>query len=233
MYAIFKREFKSYFISPIGYVCLAVFAFFEGIYFCNIYDAGLPQISYVFQGMFTISLFIIPILTMRLLSEDKKQKVDQSLLTAPISLWAIALGKFFAALSVFALGFSPTLIYQLILQAVSTPDWFVFFGNLIGIVLLGAALIALGLFISSLTESQVVAAVGSFAVSLSILTLESLSSIFGWKFFEKIVTWISFNDRYNSFVSGTFNLPNFVFFLSFSVIFLFLTVRILEKKRYS
>ena len=233
MLAILKREFKSYFTSPIGYVCLAVFVLFEGFNFSILYSEGYPDLSYVFLGMFTIALFIIPILTMRLLSEDKRQKVDQALLTAPVSLWSIALGKFFAALSVFALGFSPTLIYQLILQAVSTPDWLVFFGNYLGIVLLGASLISLGLFISSLTESQVVAAVGSFAVSLAILSLDSLASVANSSIVDSIVGWISFSARYNAFISGTFDITNFIFFISFTAVFLFLTVRMLEKKRYS
>ena len=233
MLAILKREFKSYFTSPIGYVCLAVFVAFEGFYFSMLYSAGFPDVSYVYSGMFTISLFIIPILTMRLLSEDKRQKVDQALLTAPVSLWAIAVGKFLAALSVFALGFSPTLIYQLILQAVSSPDWLVFFGNYLGIVLLGASLISLGLFISSLTESQVVSAVGNFAVSLAILSLDSLVSVANNSFISDMVSWISFSTRYNAFVSGTFDITNLIFFLSFTVVFLFLTVRVLEKKRYS
>lgn len=233
MLAILKREFKSYFTSPIGYVCLAVFVAFEGFYFSMLYSAGYPDVSFVYSGMFTIALFIIPILTMRLLSEDKRQKVDQALLTAPVSLWSIAVGKFLAALSVFTLGFSPTLIYQLILQAVSTPDWLVFFGNYLGIILLGASLISLGLFISSLTESQVVSAVGSFAVSLAILSLDSLSSVANSEFIDKIVGWVSFSARYSAFVSGTFDFTNLIFFISFTVVFLFLTVRMLEKKRYS
>lgn len=233
MLAIFKREFKSYFTSPIGYVCLAVFAIFEGFYFSMVYSAGYPDLSYVYSGMFTIALFIIPILTMRLLSDDKRQKVDQALLTAPISLWSIAVGKFLASLTVFTLGFSPTLIYQLILQAVSSPDWLVFFGNYLGIVLVGSALISLGLFISSLTESQVVSAVGSFAASLAIISLDSLMSVVKSDFVSKIVSWISFSSRYSAFVSGTFDFTNLIFFLSFTAVFLFLTVRMLEKKRYS
>lgn len=233
MLAILKREFKSYFTSPIGYVCLAVFVAFEGFYFSILYSAGYPDVSYVFSGMFTIALFIIPILTMRLLSEDKRQKVDQALLTAPVELWSIALGKFLAALSVFALGFSPTLIYQLILQAISTPDWLVFFGNYLGMILMGASLISLGLFISSLTESQVVSAVGSFAVSLALLSLDSLSSVANSSIVDSIVSWISFSARYSAFVSGTFDFTNLIFFVSFTAVFLFLTVRMLEKKRYS
>lgn len=233
MSAVYKREFKSYFISPIGYVCLTVFVFFEALFFLNMYSAGYADITSVFSGMFTITLFLIPILTMRLLSEEKHQKTDQALLTAPVSLWGIALGKFLAAFSIFMLAFSPTLIFQIIFSAVATTDWLVFLGNLVGTALLGASLIALGMFISSLTESQIVAAVGSFAASLTILLLDTLASFSSVNFIIKAASYVSFQLRYNDFTQGTFDISNFLFFLSFTAVFIFLTVRVLEKKRYS
>lgn len=233
MLAIFKREFKSYFISPIGYVCLALFFLLEGYNFYTIYCYGYSEISYVFSSMFNIVLFIIPILTMRLLSEDKKQKVDQAFLTAPISLWSIAIGKFLAALTVFVIAFAPTLVYQMIFDAVAKPDWLVYLGNYVGIVLLGSALIAAGLFVSSLTESQVVAAVGSFAISFVIISIDGIAEMITNAKISKIVGWFSFSIRYNSFVAGTFDFTHLIFFLSFTAIFIFLTVRMLEKKRYS
>lgn len=233
MTAIFKREFKSYFTSPIGYVCLVAFFFFEGVNFASLLASGYASISYLFESMFTITLFLIPILTMRLLSEDKRQKTDQALLTAPVSLWGIAFGKFLAALSMFLLAFAPTLVYQVIFAAMASVDWLVFLGNLLGTALLGASLIALGLFISSLTESQVVSAVGSFAVSLFIILLDSLASMLNVEFVTKLVGYVSFSGRYSNFTSGIFNISDFVFFVSFAAVFIFLTVRVLEKKRYS
>ena len=233
MLAIFKREFKSYFISPIGYVCFALFFLWEGCNFYMVYKNGYAEIPIIFSEMFIIILFVIPILTMRLLSDDKKQKVDQALLTAPISLWSIALGKFLAALSVFAIAFAPTFIYQVIFDFVSKPDWLVFLGNYLGIMLLGSALIALGLFVSSLTESQVVAAVGSFALSFAIFSIDSLASMVPNESISTIIGWFSFSTRYSSFVAGSFDFTHMIFFLSFAAIFIFLTVRMLEKKRYS
>ena len=123
MTAVFKRELKNYFSSPLGYVVLAALFFFSGIFFTLIYSAGYGDISYVFSSMFTIIMFAVPILTMRLISEELKQKTDQALLTAPVSIIGIVTGKFLAALAIFALGFAPTLIYHIILTFQLSLNW--------------------------------------------------------------------------------------------------------------
>ena len=103
MNAVYKREMRSYFSSPIGYVVLTVFALFEGFYFYFLFSNNYGDISALFSFMMNISMFLCPILTMRLISEDKRLKVDQALLTAPVSLWGMVMGKFLAAFSVYAL----------------------------------------------------------------------------------------------------------------------------------
>lgn len=236
MLAIFKREFKAYFTTPVGYVILAIYLFFSGLFFANMYSYGYPYISFIFSQMFTIVMFTIPVITMRMMSEDKRQKTDQALLTAPVKLGSIVLGKFFAALAFFMLAFSEVVLFQIILAFVTTPDMAAFFGNLIGLILFGSALIAVGIFISALTESQTVAAIGSFAVSLLLLLMDSIAGFaegLGWTPIVKVVEWISFNGRYTTFTEGIVDLSNIVFFISFTGIFLFLTTRVLEKKRYS
>lgn len=236
MLAIFKREFKAYFTTPVGYVILAIYLFFSGLFFANMYSYGYPYISFIFSQMFTIVMFTIPVITMRMMSEDKRQKTDQALLTAPVKLGGIVMGKFFAALAFFLLAFSEIVLFQIILAFKSTPDMASFIGNIIGLVLFGSALIAVGIFISSLTESQTVAAIGSFAVSLLLLLMDSIATFFegwGWNAAVKVIEWISFSGRYNTFTEGIIDLSNIVFFISFAGIFLFLTTRVLEKKRYS
>lgn len=236
MSAIFKREFKSYFQNPIGYVILAIYLFFSGFFFANMFSYGYPYISFIFSQMFTIIMFTIPIITMRSMSEDKRQKTDQALLTAPVKLGSIVLGKFSAALAFFLVAFSEVVLFQIILAFMATPDMASFFGNLIGLILFGSALISVGIFISAMTESQTVSAIGSFAVSLILILMDSLSSFAesqGWTFISNIVEWISFSGRYNTFTEGIIDLSNIVFFISFTGIFLFLTTRVLEKKRYS
>ena len=117
MSAVFKREFKAYFTTPIGFIVIAAFYFFLGLYFSMIYSYGSPDIATVIVAMSTVIVFTMPVLTMRLMSEDRRQKVDQALLTAPVSLTSIVLGKFFAALAVFAIGFAPTVIFEIIVAS--------------------------------------------------------------------------------------------------------------------
>ena len=100
MLAVFKREFKSYFSTPIGYIVLAAFYFFLGLYFFIIYSGGMPKVEMAIIAMSTVVIFTLPVLTMRLMSEDRRQKVDQALLTAPVKLSGVVLGKFFAAFAV-------------------------------------------------------------------------------------------------------------------------------------
>ena len=236
MSAIFKREFKTFFTSPIGYFVLAVLFGFSGFYFfaTNMY-AGSADLSGVFGGLFTIVLLLVlPVLTMRLLSDDKRQRTDQALLTAPVSLTGIALGKFLAALLLFAIGISITLVFAVIIAFQVTPDWLVIVGNYVGLLLLGGMVIAIGLFISSLTESQFIAALGTFVVSFAMIMVDSLGSVFSSvKWIASVVNFISVSSRYSDFTSGVINYDNVVFFLSLQALFVFLTVRVLDRKRWS
>ena len=233
MNAVYKREMRSYFSSPIGYVVLTVFALFEGFYFYFLFSNNYGDISALFSFMMNISMFLCPILTMRLISEDKRLKVDQALLTAPVSLWGIVMGKFLAAFSVYALCFSLTLVNQLIFAIFATPDWMVYIGNLLGNLLLGASLIAIGIFVSALTESQLVSAVVSFGAVLFIIMIDTVASAIKIEVFSKLISGLSFISRQESFASGVLDFSNLIFFLSVSAVFLFLTVRMLEKKRWS
>lgn len=233
MNAVYKREMRSYFSSPIGYVVLTVFALFEGFYFYFLFSNNYGDISALFSFMMNISMFLCPILTMRLISEDKRLKVDQALLTAPVSLWGIVMGKFLAAFSVYALCFSLTLVNQLIFAIFVTPDWMVYIGNLLGNLLLGASLISIGIFVSALTESQLVSAVVSFGAVLFIIMIDTVASAIKIEVFSKLISGLSFISRQESFASGVLDFSNLIFFLSVSAVFLFLTVRMLEKKRWS
>ncbi len=230
MNAIFKREFKSYFTSPVGYVFLTVALFFAGQSFCSLYSAGYPEITYVFSQMFNISFFIVPVLTMRLISEDRRQKVDQALFTSPVSITSIVLGKFFATFCIYLLSFSITLVFQFIMSLFTSLDWTVYVSNLVGVTLFGAALISIGIFISSLTENQLVAAIGSFATSIFLLELDNYS---GNATLEKLLSFVSFSSKYSEFVMGILNYANIIFFISVTFLFLFLTIRTLEKKRWA
>lgn len=231
MSAIFKREFKSYFLNPIGYIALTAAVFFSGLFFASMLGYGYSEIGYVFQNMFTIVLILTPILTMRLFSEDRRQKVDRAIFTAPIGTAAVVLGKFFATLCFFMLMFAPTVIYELVLSGFTKVDLLGYLSDIIGALLLGASLVSIGIFVSSLTESQVVAAIGSFAVSFFLLMLDTLSDTFSAKFVSTAADAVSFSKRYLSFINGQLELSNIVFFLSFTALFIGLTVTALENRR--
>lgn len=233
MQAIYKREIKSFFTTPIGYVVLGINYFFLGFFFSYQFNYSYADITFTFTQMFSISLFLFPIITMRLMSEEKRQKTDQALLTSPVGLWGIVLGKYFAALTVFAIGYAPTLLYMMILSSHATVNWLMYLSCLLGTLLLGAAIIAAGLLISALTESQIVAAVGTYAISLFIMLLDSFAELINVSFFQTVVGWLSFQGRYNTFITGVIDVSNILFFLSFAAVFLFLSVRVLEKRRYA
>ena len=233
MSAIFKREIKSYFTSPIGYVVIAIVAFISSFFFAFVYTSGYADLSEPFFVVFIATLIVVPILTMRLFSEEKRQKTDQLLLTAPIGLISIVMGKFLAAFTVFSVSLSVFVIYQIILSAYASPDLLLFLGNLLGLLLVAAALISVGIFISSLMESQVVAAIVSIAITVVLILMNFLGSLLKSAAVDKVVEWIAFQSRYATFTQGRFSYANFLFFIGVTAIFLFLTSRVLEKKRWA
>ena len=234
MAAILKRELNAYFSSAIGYIFLAVFYAFAGFYFflSNVLSNTTDMRSF-FSSMFSVIMFLIPILTMRLMSEDKKLRTDQALLTAPVGLYSIVLGKYLSAVIMYLVAMAITVVYAVVLAAFAPIDLSLFVGNLLGAVFLGLALIAIGVFISSLTESQVIAAVASFAVMMGLMLIDTLSSVMPTQFLQDLVYGLSVYTRYANFTLGLLNIADVIFFLSVSGLFIFFTVRVLEKKRWS
>ena len=236
MGAIFKKEFKSFFTSPVGYFVLALILALSGYFFTG-YNlvGGSSELSGVYGSVFSLVLvLVLPILTMRLFSDEKRQRTDQALLTSPVSLTSITLGKFFAALLMFAIGMSITLVFSLIIAFQVTPDWMVIIGNYLGMMLMGGMVIAIGLLISCLTESQIIAALGTAATAFVLTMLDSLAYMFSSnKVLTSVIDFLSVTGRYNDFTTGIINYDNIIFFLSFQALFLFLTVRVLDHKRWS
>ena len=233
MVAVLKRELKSYFNNPIGYIILAVFTFFSGMFFTVLYKNGAPNVENVISVMSTIAIFATPFITMRLLSEDRRQKVDQVLLTAPVKISEIVLGKFFAAFSLYAAGFFPTLIFQFIVAARVSLNWAIYFYALLGILLLGAVMISIGMFLSSLTESPVVSAALTFAVFLTVMLLGSFVESNNNVILSAINKAISFIDRFSNFITGVFSLNDIIYMLSITGVFVFLTVCSVAKRRWA
>lgn len=234
MFAIFKRELKAYFTSPLGYVFLAIFYAFSGLFFYIFsLSVGSTDISSVFLMMFIVLMVFVPLLTMRLLSEDKKQKTDQLILTAPVSLLSIVMGKFLAAYAIFAIGVAVMPVYSFVMSTFATVSWLPIWGNTVGLLLLGGIFVSIGLFISSLTENQMIAAIGGFFINLMILLMNTLKSALPNGFLQDVLSSISVYSRYSEITNGIFSLSSLIFFVSVIFIFLFLTVRVLEKRRWA
>ncbi len=234
MGAIFRREMNAFFTSPIAYLYFAVFNVFAGIFFFSYCIAsGTTDMSGIFMNMFTILLFLIPVLTMKLLSEERKQKTDQCLLTSPVSLTGIVLGKYLAALCVYAISLITFLVYALVISAYAPLNWAVIAGNIVGLFLLGAAFISIGLFISGLTENQILAVIGTFVVLMIIFFSYYFADSINNTLVKKIITVVSFQSRYEKFTTGVFSITGMLFFVSVAVIFNFLAIRTLERRRWA
>lgn len=234
MGAIFRREMGAFFTSGIAYVFLAGFALFSGLFFSlNVVGSGISDMSPMFSSMFLIVVFLIPILTMRLLSEEKKNRTDQGLLTAPVSLTSIVLGKYFAALALFIIAESVVFIYSIIIALCGQVVWSTLLGNYFAMLFLGAAFIAIGLFISSLTENQMASAVIGIFVLFMLYLMDSLAVNIPVEFIQKALIAASFYSRYIELTRGVFDLSTIVFFISIAVLFNFFTVRVLDKRRWA
>jgi len=170
---------------------------------------------------------------MKSFSEEKKQKTEQGLLTAPVSLGGIVLGKYFATVVMYILGISILLVDALILSAFGAVDWGIIFSNYFALLLLGSAFIAVGMFVSSLTENQVVAAVGGIFSLLFLYIIDIIAGFVKNDVIVDILNALSFYTRYYEFSCGIFNLSSVLFYISTAVIFNFLTVRVFEKRRWS
>ena len=239
MIAIFKRELKAYFVTPLGYVFIGVYLIFSGAFFylftlmSSTPTLGSADFATMFSLMFFVLMVTVPLLTMRLFSEEKKNKTDQLTLTAPVSLFGIVSAKFAAAYSIFLISTAAMPIYGIVLSQFTDVSWRSMLGNMVGLIMLGAVYTSAGLFVSSLTENQMVAAIVSVFVNISFLLSSIAASYVGVGFIADALRGLSLLSRYDRFTVGLFELTNILFFISVVFIFIFLTVRILEKRRWS
>ena len=234
MKAVLKREFLAYFYTPIGPVFIAAYYLLTGFFFFNYNLYGnSSDLRLLFDVLFTITLFLVPLLTMRLMSEDRKMKTDQLLLMSPQSAAGIIAGKYIAALCVYALGLSGVLAAALVLSIFGAPEWPVIAGNVTGLFLLGSALIAIGLFISSLTENQVIAAVGAYCAGLALMVFDGVAVIMSGNAVSNIIKVLSMRTRYEFFTLGVLGFDHIVYFASVAFFFVFLTANRFEKRRWA
>lgn len=237
MLAIYRRELQSYFLSPLAYIFIGFFMLTTGCFFVlfNILSSSADYVSML--GSIWFQFFIImplSILTMRLLSEERRNKTDQLLLTSPLSITSMVLGKYFAAVTVFLVTIIVSLIFPLILSFFGNPAVLEIITGYIGFFLMGSALIAVGVFISSLTENQVISAVATFGVLLVLWLLgKALIPVISVGWIVDILAWLSVYDRFSLFVQGLVSITQIFYYISFAAVFIFLTVRTVESRRWS
>ena len=179
MIAIYKRDLKGFFTGMMGYVLLAFFLAVGGLYFTVMnLMSGYPDLSYTLYNNLFVLLLLVPLLTMRSFAEERRARTDQLLLTSPVPLWRIVLGKYLAVLSVFGMAVLVFALYPLIMSRGGAVSYRQSYAALLAFFLLGAACIAIGVFLSSLNENQIVAAVCSFFVLLLAYLMPSIQTLF-------------------------------------------------------
>lgn len=232
MLAIMKRDFKSYFSSPIAYVLIGLFMLLVGLYFNSFLGYGSDIIGELVSVMSGLLLFIVPIMTMRSMAEDKKNGTEILLLTAPVKVSEIVMGKFLAAYSVFLVMTGVSLIFPIITIIAGKPDILLIFSSYLGYIMLGAIYVSFGVFASSLTENQIIAAIISLVSIFLIQNVGYLASFFSG-FLNKAFLWLSVMDRYEDFSKGIIDLTSVIFMVCYAAVFLILTYRVIEHKRWS
>ncbi len=235
MFAIYMRELKSYFLTAIGYVYCGMFLVVSGLAFaqCTLLKQSTDSIGEYFVWMIIIFAVLIPLLTMKLIAEDRKTRTDQILLTSPVSVTGIVMGKYLAALTVYASTFLVNSFNFVLLAKYGEPNAISILTNILGVFLLGAAFIAIGIFLSSLTENQLIAAVSAMGVNAAMLLVSLLADNISGTALRTVVKWFSVLDRFAPFTHQMLDVSAIVYYLSLAAAFLFLTTRVIEKRRWS
>ncbi len=244
MFAIFKRDLWSYFTTPVGYVYMAIFLAVNGGVFSmfTLQEGADSSVSTYFTTMVFALIILIPLLTMKTFSEEKKLKTEQLLMTSPVSLGGMVFGKFLAAYTVFAgtfligcINFTALFDYgpKNYEGTASEYNGAVLVGSVIAILLVGAAFVSIGLFISAMTENQVISAIGTIAVMGLFLVVSMLNSYIPFAPVREVLSWLSIYSRFVNFTYGIFDFNAILYYCSISFVFLFLTVRVYEKRRWA
>lgn len=255
-WAIYRKEMGHYFVSPIAYIVVGVFLALSGFFFAGILaifirqalEAGLQSMRFggplqmdvpgrVMRNFFAVLgslvLFVVPMLTMGVYTEEKKRGTMELLMTSPVSETQIVLGKFCASLSLFAIMLLPTALFQSVLFFASEPrpPWRLLLAGYVGLLLLGSVLIAIGSFLSSLTENQIVAAILTFGVFL-ILWVIDISARGSFSSTGQVLEYLSILQHYEGFARGIIDTSSLIFYASFAALGVFLTLRAVDAMRW-
>jgi ABC-2 type transport system permease protein len=250
--AIANKELRSYFTSPIAYIVIGLFAALYGFFFWAILQYFVAQsmqmgqfgmqgpqsmnvnqqlIRPLVQNVTILVLFLMPMVTMRTYSEEKRSGTIELLLTSPLSDFQIIMGKFLGAMALYCIMLAVTLIHMAILFVYGRPEWKPILTSYIGLLLLGGCFISLGLFISSLTKNQIVAGMVTFAVFLFLWIITWIGSFSG-PTVDKLTTYLSIIDHLDDFGKGVIDTTHVIYYLSFITFGLFLTAKSVDSERW-
>ena len=251
IWAIFKKEMRLYFTSPVAWVVLTIFLFIAGYFFASIFSffsqasiqsAMNPQMGRdlnvtdsvmrpLFSNVSVILLLLMPLVTMRLFAEERRAGTIELLLTYPVRDGAVLAGKYLAALGLYALMIGLTVLYPLIVVYFARLEWGPVLTGYLGLLLMGATFIAVGVFASSLTENQIVAAVTTFGVLL-IFWILGWSADYAGGALGRVLQFLSILEHNDSFSKGVLDTKDVLYYVNFTALALFLTLRSLEARRW-
>jgi ABC-2 type transport system permease protein len=251
VWPIFKKEMRLYFTSPIAWVILTIFTLITGYFFYSIFAyytlASMQSMMNpmmaremnvtdnvlrpLFSNISVILLLLMPLLTMRLFAEERRSGTIELLLTYPVRDGAVLLGKYLAALAMYGVMLAVTLVYPGLVLYFARVEWGVLATGYLGLLLMGATFLAVGLFASSLTENQIVASVITFGVLL-IFWVIGWSSDYAGGMWGRILSHISLLEHFDSFAKGVLDTKDILYYLNFTIVALFLTLRSLEARRW-
>ena len=249
--AITQKELKGYFASPIAYVVIGFYALIYGFFFYSLvlyFDrqsmqmlglgAGSPPVNVnenmirpAFLNAMVVFLFVLPMITMRTYSEEKRSGTIELLLTSPLTDFEIIMGKFLGAMSLYVAMLAVTLIHIGLLFMASKPEWIPILTTYLGLILMGGCFIAVGLLISSLTKNQIVAVMVTFTVFLMLWVINWIASFTG-PTAQQVLNYLSITDHLDDFTRGIIDTKHVVYYVSFIVFGLFLTARAVDTERW-
>ena len=237
--ATFRRELRAYFFSPLAYIVLFFFLAVNGFIFIFLIgelsdprSPGGPPFSYFFRATWLMLLLIVPVLTMRLVSEELRSGSIEVLMTAPVTEGQVIVGKFLAALTFYAFLWAPTLAYGLMISAYQKVDWGPIFAGYVGVLLIGSLFLAIGIFSSATTKSQLLAAMMTAALLFLLFLFGVFEQLVNNDTAKQALGYIGIWNHIDEFASGIVDTRRLVFYLSGTLFFLFLASRALEDKKW-
>ena len=234
MFAIYKKEMRTYFTTPLGYVFIAVFLAVSGFIFAvSTLQSQTSDISGYFQLMIFGYIVMIPILTMRSFAEERRSRTEQILMTSPVSITGMIMAKFLAAFTMFFMTVLASCLYYIPLTKYGEPNVAKAAGCFIAMLLIGMCFIAVGIFVSTLTESSVTASIGTMGILVAFAGAAIFNNLIDTYVIRYVLSWLSIYSRYVNFTYGIFDIAATLYYLSITAIFLFLAVRVYERRRYA